>query len=219
MPTSKVPVKSHVRAVVSCERSSSPSPSSATNETSAPPNATKTESVEIQPAVRRPIVSPSTVIANAPASGANRQIHAPWVIRAPRSTPECPEAVDVEDELAPRHGDDDPEADDDLRGRDCHHGEREDLAVVVAVLARERDQREVRGVEHDLEREQHDQRAAPQQHAERPDREEDRRDDEVPGRVGTHQAASSSASSSRVRVPRMTPPTAATSSTIDVISN
>ncbi len=80
MPTSKLPVESHVHAVVRCERSSSPFPSSAKNDTSAPPNATKTDSVEIQPAVRRPIVSPMTVIANAPASGAKRQIQAPCVI-------------------------------------------------------------------------------------------------------------------------------------------
>ncbi len=54
-PTSKPPVESHVQAVVSCSRSSLDSPSRSTNATTAPANARKTESVEIQPAVRRVI--------------------------------------------------------------------------------------------------------------------------------------------------------------------
>ena len=77
-------------------------------------------------------------------------------------------------------------------------------------------------VEHDLEREQDDQRAAAQQHAERADREQQRRRREVPGELGARSSAASSRRRlglGRERIPRTTPPTAATSSTIDVISN
>ena len=42
----------------------------------------------------------------------------------------------------------------DLAGRDDHDDDREDLAVAVAPHAREGDQREVGGVEHQLEAEQ-----------------------------------------------------------------
>ena len=53
--------------------------------------------------------------------------------------------------------------------------EREDLAVLVAEPAGEGDQREVGGVEHQLEAEQDHERAAPDQHAGGADREEQRR--------------------------------------------
>ena len=72
-----------------------------------------------------------------------------------------------------RHRDDQAQADDDLGGGDRHHRQREDLAVALRVVARERDQGEVRPVEHDLEREQDDQRAAPDQDAERAGAEEE----------------------------------------------
>src|SRR2546423_957716 len=63
--------------------------------------------------------------------------------------------------------------DDGRGGPDRHHREREDLAVAVPVVAREGDQRQVRSVEHDLEREQDDQWAAPDQDPERPRAEEE----------------------------------------------
>jgi hypothetical protein len=61
---------------------------------------------------------------------------------------------------AARHGDDEPESDGDLGRRDRHHCEREDLSVEVPLLARERHEGEVCSVQHDLEREQDDQRTA-----------------------------------------------------------
>ena len=131
-----------------------------------------------------------------------------------RSASECVGLVDVECDPAPRHCDDQPEAHGDLPGRDGHHGEREDLAVERSRLARERDEREVPGVEHDLEREQDDQRAPPKHHAHRPRREQDPRDDEIPADAGTVYVA---LSFSRV-VPSTTPPTAATRRTMEVIS-
>ena len=129
------------------------------------------------------------------------------------------ELVDVEVEVAPGHRDDQAEPDDDLGGRDGHHGQREDLAVTASVEAGERDQGEVRAVEHELEREQHDQRAAADQHAERSREEQERRDAEVPDdRRAVHSSASANGCS-REWLPRITPPTAATSRTIEVISN
>src|SRR5207253_4643370 len=76
---------------------------------------------------------------------------------------------------------------------------------------------QVARVQHQLEREQDDQRAAPQQHSERPGREHERRHTQIPGDVGT---LHSSASSCRRRAcaPRTTPPTAAISSTTEVVS-
>jgi hypothetical protein len=53
-----------------------------------------------------------------------------------------------------------PRPDRDLAGRDDHDDDRHDLAVAVAVHAAERDEREVRRVEHQLEAEQDDQRVA-----------------------------------------------------------
>ena len=67
--------------------------------------------------------------------------------------------------------------------------EREDLPVAVVEVAREGDQREVRAVEHDLEREQDDQRVAPEQHAECADAEQEAGDAEVPGDVRAFTAA------------------------------
>src|SRR5205085_6648531 len=93
----------------------------------------------------------------------------------------------------------------------------------VAEVPCERDQGEVAAVQHDLERKQHDQRIASQQDAERPGGEQEGRDTEVPRDLRAHQRdhsdGTSSGASRRECAPRMTPPTAATSSTIDVISN
>src|SRR5579862_9020703 len=113
------------------------------------------------------------------------------------------------------------EPDAHLRRGDGHHREREDLAGSVAGVPRERDQRKVRAVQHDLERKQDDQRVAPDEYAQRSDAEEQCGDTEVPGdRRAEHQLTdASSCWLRRVCEPRITPPTAAMSRTIDVISN
>src|SRR4029450_1868478 len=78
-------------------------------------------------------------------------------------------------------------------------------------MAGEADQGEIRSVEHDLQREEDDQRATPDEHSECSDREQQGRDGEIPGDVGAvHQASRP--------LPRTTPPTAAASRTIEVIS-
>ena len=164
-----------LHAVDDCARSASSRESISTKHQTAATKAPATEAVPISPAARRLIVLPASVIASAPASGRKRQIQAAGIIPA-----QGREAVGVERDVTAGHGDDEPEADDDLRGGDGHHGEGEDLAVERAVLAREGDQREVGRVQHQLQREQDDQRVAAQEHAERTDGEEDGGDGEVP---------------------------------------
>ena len=119
---------------------------------------------------------PPSVIATADASGSSRQIQA-----RRRSSPQRPSACR-------------------RRARRCAGRARRscprptttsDAATAItemakiwpssrAVQARERDQQQVRGVEHDLDGQEDDQRAAAQHHAERADREEDRAQDDVP---------------------------------------
>ncbi len=80
-PTRKLPAWSHVQAVETSARCSGSRPSIETNVTTAAANEPAVVSVAIQPAVRRRMVVPSTVIASAEPSGRNRQIQAAGVIR------------------------------------------------------------------------------------------------------------------------------------------
>ncbi len=80
IPTSKSPAASQVYAVESCSRSSASLDQRPKNATSAPAKATNVVRVEIQPAVRREIHGPVSVIASAPPSGASRQTQAPAII-------------------------------------------------------------------------------------------------------------------------------------------
>src|SRR3954453_15096771 len=76
-------------------------------------------------------------------------------------------------------GHDDREPDDHLGRGHHHHEEGGDLAVEVAVLLGEGDECEVRGVEHQLDAHEHDDRVAPRQHAHAADREQDPGEDDV----------------------------------------
>src|SRR6478672_13179642 len=80
-------------------------------------------------------------------------------------------------------GHDDREPDDDLGRCHHHHEEGGDLAVEVAVLLGEGDQREVRGVEHQLDAHEHDDRVAAGEDPDAADREEDPGEDDVRGDV------------------------------------
>src|SRR5215213_4918371 len=176
-----------------------------------------------------------------PASGASSTIQAEVVI----SALELSQLVDVDRQAAAEDRHDQAEADGDLAGRDDHHDQREDLAVAVPVHARERDEREVGGVEHQLDAEQDHERVAPHEHAAGPDREDQRRDHEVPlhaHRCGSPPASIMVPAGASMRVPaspritspteisrgssrplrrraRMTAPTAAMSSSSDATSN
>src|SRR5580765_3470693 len=179
-PTWKSPAPSQVQAVERWCRWSGFSDRSFTKTTIAATNDTEVDAVAIQPAARRGARVPPRVIASAAASGESRQTHAAAITPSPA---QASQAVDVQREAPPRHGDDQPQADDDLGRGDRHDGDREHLSRLLAVVTRERDQCEVAAVEHDLQREQDDQRRAAEQHAERADREQDRADRDVPGDV------------------------------------
>src|SRR5262245_15057948 len=179
-PKSRLPAVSQRQAVDGCERSDGLSPSMTAKETSAATKAPATAAVARKPAARLDIAVPRSVISAAAPSGRKRQTQAAAIMV---SSAERPELVHVELEVAARHGDDQAEADDHLGGRHGHHGEREDLPGAAAVRTREADQGEVGPVEHDLEREEDDQRAAAEEHAERAGREQEGGNREVPGDV------------------------------------
>jgi hypothetical protein len=80
MPGLNVPAWSHVHAVEMCD-SCDAFARRPKNDQTAPANATKTYSVEIQPAATRGIRVPRSVMRIAPASGEARQSHAPAIIR------------------------------------------------------------------------------------------------------------------------------------------
>src|SRR5919108_5890793 len=101
-PGLKLPACSHVQAVETTP-CSLPWARSPKNDQRAPANATKTLVVESQPAARREMRVPESVIRIAPASGEARQSHAPAVIcAAPRgvSSVQLREPVHVEGEVA-----------------------------------------------------------------------------------------------------------------------
>src|ERR671915_1941506 len=213
-PTSKSPALSHVQRVDSSSRSSVSRPVSAKKVTSVATNEMPTDAVARYPAARREMDVPARVIASEAASGESRQIQAAAVTSPAKRR----QLVHVELEATPRHGHDQPQSDHDLRGGDGHDGEREHLPVGIGLLAGERDQGQVGAVEHDLEREQDDQRAAAQEHAECAGGEEERGDRQIPGDVGTSHSTGSPRRMGCGSLPRMTPPTAATRRTIEVIS-
>ena len=91
-----------------------------------------------------------------------------------------PQLIDVERQAAAEDGDDQPQADDHLAGRHDHHDQGEDLPRLVAGHPAEGHQGEVARVQHQLQAEQDDHRAAADQHAAGADREQQRREDDVP---------------------------------------
>src|SRR5262249_17086246 len=118
------PADSQVHEVVVCVRWSGLSPRSRMNATTAARNEPKVVAVEIKPAARRESAFPPSVIAIVEASGSSRQTQATAFIAL---TPQRPQLVDVEVDVAPAHRHDEAEADHDFGRRDRHHGDREDL--------------------------------------------------------------------------------------------
>src|SRR5215469_7968759 len=82
----------------------------------------------------------------------------------------------------------DREADHDLRGGHHHHEERDDLAVQVPVHARERHERQVARVQHQLDAHEHHDGVAPHEHADAADHEQDHGQGHVVD--GAHESAS-----------------------------
>jgi hypothetical protein len=102
------------------------------------------------------------------------------------------EPVDVKRDVLAVERDDQAEPHDHLRGRDGHHGQRKDLTVAVVQVAREGDQGKVRPVQHDLQREEDDERVAPEQDSERADAEQEAGNAEVPGGTRPHHSGGTS---------------------------
>src|SRR5882757_473851 len=83
----------------------------------------------------------------------------------------------------PEDGHDDGQTHHHFGGSDHHHEERDDLPVEVAVTAGERDEGQVRGIEHQLDAHEHDDRVAPDQHPCRTDGEQQRAEVQVIRRI------------------------------------
>src|SRR5437588_1210675 len=98
--------------------------------------------------------------------------------------------VDVGGAAAAEQGHDDGEADHDLGRGDHHREERQDLAVEVADLARERHQGQVHRVQLQLDRHEDDERIAADQHAERSDGEQHAGQDQEIGDRRSHATGS-----------------------------
>src|SRR5258708_15417291 len=105
----------------------------------------------------------------------------------------------------------DREPDRRFRGGHRHHEEDDDLAVGTAMRPAEGDERQVDGVEHDLDRQQDRDQVAPNEHAGRADAEQHRRQHEVVVQRRVHRNSSLRAST--------TAPTIATRIRTDVTSN
>src|SRR5260370_1469694 len=107
--------------------------------------------------------------------------------------------------------DENRQPDDRLSRGHGHRHEREQLAVEVLKLARESDQRQVGGVEHQLDADQDDQRVPAHEHAYCPEDEQDRGQEKEPGRVQLRAAGVESAHLSspsfRLRYMAPIPPT------------
>ena len=89
--------------------------------------------------------------------------------------------VEVDGLAAAEQADQDRQPDRGLGRRQGDHEEGEHVPLLVAERAREREQRQVAGVELQLDAHQHDEGVAPQQHAGGPDQEQDEGQDQVVG--------------------------------------
>src|SRR3989442_282508 len=107
--------------------------------------------------------------------------------------------VDVRALALAEDRDDDRETDHALRRGHHHREERQHLAGQVPVQAGERDQREVHGVELQLDRHEDHQRVPAHQHPDRADREQDRRERQEVGDRRAHGTGSRSRSPSTGR--------------------
>src|ERR1044071_149049 len=119
---------------------------------------------------------PSTRLISAPSSGTNgiqTRIGRPtdseicWSMLVP----ERGEAVDLDVAATAEDRDDDREPDRRLGGGHGDHDQREGVRRHIAPHPREREQRDVGGVEHELDRHQDDQRVAADEHARDADQE------------------------------------------------
>src|SRR5438876_11021209 len=137
---------------------------------------------------------------------------------------QCRERIGVERFLVPAQPDANREADGRFSRGDGHDEEDHDLPVRRPHGAAERDERQVYGIQHDLDRQQDRDHVSPDEHAGRPDREKDRGEGEVMSERRRHGLASAApvrgAPGPRTsRRARTTAPSIATSISTDVTSN
>src|SRR4051812_17692750 len=144
--------------------------------------------------------------------------------------PERGEAVDLDVAPAAEDGDDDRETHGGLGGGHGDHDERERVSGQIAPHAREREQRDVGGVEHELDAHQDDQRVAPDEHADDADQKQHGGEhQEVPVADIPHQIAHATPPSDRAFAGASSSawrglaiaiaPTTATRSKIEIASN
>src|SRR6266566_2733216 len=142
--------------------------------------------------VRRPPVSSTTAPNSGKASSSHDSFSAPVAATVCNVvSPSVLQQVGVvhrRGSAGPEDRHQDREADDDLGGGHHHHEERDDLPVQVAAQARERDERQVARVQHQLDAHEHDDGVAPHEHADPADHEQDHGQRHVVD--GAHESAS-----------------------------
>src|SRR5581483_193187 len=230
--TLRLPTGSHSNRICCTRRSCSGLSNNPANTITAVTNAPPHISVANQPASGSPSLRPNTTSTRKPASG-SAGINQTRSTTCPLSLESC-HVVGGRARTSAHEGDDDPEADHDLGRRDDEHEEDDDLPADVVERTGERHEREVHGVEHQLDAHEHDERVAADHEPDRTDREQQRPEHEVPGVSGVdvgeqrHSTTStclsvvaspSSVSRPAARRARTTAATTAMTRSTDVISN
>src|SRR5665213_2187386 len=149
-----------------------------------------TSAVAIQPESGLPSRLPKSASSANPASGKAGIRNAAWIIEG--SALQHVRVVGSGAWFASKDGDDDAEADDDLCCRDYENEEDGDLSTDVVQLTGERDERQVRGVQHQLDAHDHHEHVSPDEQADRADRKDHRSECEIPGGGDTHRSDASS---------------------------
>src|SRR5580765_3104623 len=170
--TEKSPTRIHVHASSVTWRSASGSAARCSTARSANPNAASTAPHASTVVPRLPRRSPTSRLSATEASGS-----AGMMASIGRFTRSALQQVDLvhEHRLAQAEQvDDDGQADRDFRGGDGHDEEHEDLSVQRFQVVRERHEREVRRVEHELDGHEDDECVPAHEHAPDADREHDR---------------------------------------------
>src|SRR5579864_4441802 len=193
-PTLKSPDVIHVNACWTMERSSG---ASAISRQSAAPDVRNAAMIAAHARPpEAPLLSrrPKLALTRKPTKGKSgirssidplRAVVPSWPARAfVPSWPPCSpfqrrKGIGVERLAVPEQADHDREPDRGFRGRDGHDEEDDDLAVRGAQRPSERDERQVHGVQHDLDRQQDRNEVAPREDTGGPDREQNGREHQI----------------------------------------
>src|SRR5436190_14864667 len=179
----KVPAWIQVKPCDTFDRASGLSDRSAKNATTDATNDNVISAVASQPA-RSPMRLPKRSSTTAPSAGSAGMTHARSRRFRALIVASALQQIDVvgADRLAAAEDrDDDRQTDRHLGGGDDQREEDNDLTADVVQRVGEGDECEVRRVEHQLDAHEHHERVLAHQQADRADREQDRREDEVVG--------------------------------------